>query len=185
MRTIDILRHSLRESGPHLSDAGRALAVRVAAGMAAPYDAVLTSDKPRARETAEAMGFAVAVEDPAFGVMDGAALNPWSSEIAQAAAAYGGDYMAAAFHGPDAAAQLRQYAMGYMDAVLRYLDRVPGGGRMLLVSHGGTIEYVAALYATEFTLEAIGGPFAPCEGFSLSVADDGAVSELVIHRLSR
>ncbi len=184
MRTVDIRRHSLRGSGSHLSDAGRRLAAEVAETMAPAYDLVLSSDKVRARETAEAMGFPVHAEDPAFGIMNTARLTPWFAEIAQAAATHACDHMAAALHVPGAAQELHAYATQYVDTVRTYLGRIPDGGRLLLVSHGGTIEQVAALFATEFTLEAIGGAFAPCEGFSLSFADDGRVTLLDIHRVS-
>lgn len=182
MRAIEIRRHSIRGAGPHLSDAGRRLAERVRETMIRPVDLVLSSDKPRARETAEAMGFTVDVEDPSFGVMDMGVLAPWHVDIERVAPAYGGDQFAAAFHVPAAADCLREYATAYLDTVRRYLDRVPDGGRLLLISHGGTIEQVAALCLPEFSLEAVGGAFAPCEGFTLHWSGAHVVS-VDIHRL--
>ncbi len=59
MRTIETRRHTLRaKPGPHLSQAGVALARRVGQGLG-PFDRVVTSSVSRAFETALAMGFAL------------------------------------------------------------------------------------------------------------------------------
>lgn len=185
VRTIEIRRHSLRESGPHISEAGRRLARRVAAMMAPSYELVVCSDKVRARETAEAMGFAVDVEDPAFSVMDTAELRPWFPEMEDATATRGCGQLAAAFHVPGAATHLRKRAEAFAQALDTYVPRLSDGGRALVISHGWAIEQVAALFMPEFALERIGGEFAPCEGFSLWFVPDGGVVGLDVHRLVR
>ena len=74
MPVIDHRRHSLRgKPGPHLTQAGVALARRAGDGefgAVPPYDLVVTSTVPRAFETAIALGFAVDEQLEALSTMD-------------------------------------------------------------------------------------------------------------------
>ncbi|MGA8542680.1 MAG: histidine phosphatase family protein [Thermoplasmata archaeon] len=122
-------------SGVHLNAAGRALARRVAAGLPR-FDRVVTSPRPRAVESAEALGLSVDAELPSLAEMpDDAAipldgLHPRTFE----------DYVELVERSPAVGA----YARGQSERWRVELERVPDGGLLLLISHGGVIEFGAA-----------------------------------------
>ncbi|HYA10292.1 MAG TPA: histidine phosphatase family protein, partial [Thermoplasmata archaeon] len=67
MRTLVHLRHAERQpGGPHLTERGARAAAEVARRLPR-FDRAITSPKPRAVETAEAMGYGVARELPDLG----------------------------------------------------------------------------------------------------------------------
>ncbi len=115
-------------SGVHLNAAGRALARRVAAGLPR-FDRVVTSPRPRAVESAEALGLSVDAELPSLAEMpDDAAipldgLHPRTFE----------DYVELVERSPAVGA----YARGQSERWRVELERVPDGGLLLLISHGG------------------------------------------------
>jgi broad specificity phosphatase PhoE len=139
MRFLDHRRHSLRDpASPHLSAAGLALAHRVASTIG-PFDRVVTSPKPRAVETAVAMGYAVAAELEELSTVPSKvqtlidALQPRTFA----------DYAALVGRNP----VMARYARG-QEALWRHeLDGMPDGGRLLIVSHGGVIESGAVIAA--------------------------------------
>lgn len=136
MRLLEHRRHSLREAGtPHLSPRGVELARRVGATIG-PFDRVVTSPKPRAVETAIELGLRVDAEVPELGTMPDDAGVPIEPGALGSFAEY-----AELFHRSRIAAQ---YGREQLAVWLRELDRLPDGGRLLLVSHGGLIEFGAA-----------------------------------------
>jgi len=136
VRVIEHRRHSLRDSaGIHLNPGGVALARRVAPSLGS-FDRVVSSPKPRAVETAQALGFRVDAVLPALAVSPddvGLAieeLNPRSFA----------DYVRLTARSESMAEYAREQA-----ALMREeLERVPDGGRLLMISHGGIIEFGAA-----------------------------------------
>ena len=136
MRVLEHRRHSRRApSDPHLSREGVALAHRVARTIG-PFDRVVTSPKPRAVETAEALGFPVDATLPELAEMpDDAGLSVDSLGLRSFA-----DYV----RGVARSGAMARYADRQADLMLRELERLPENGRLLLISHGGVIEFGAA-----------------------------------------
>jgi broad specificity phosphatase PhoE len=138
MRWLEVRRHSLTKKGPgrgrgsHLSADGVALARAVGAQLG-PVAYVVTSDAPRAVETAIAMGLAVddTVAMPSGYVPGQVAFHeqwrwpqPWVR------------YAELLADGGELAAVALAHRAIWMDA----LRQVPDGGVALVVGHGGGIE---------------------------------------------
>jgi broad specificity phosphatase PhoE len=158
MRILEHRRHSRRDpASPHLSSAGIALARRVGATLDR-FDRVGTSPKPRAIETAIEMGLRVDAEIPELGTMPEDAGFPGDPSRLSSFAEY-----LSLFRQSGAMAH---YARAQEEIWVRELERLPEGGRLLLISHGGMIESgsVAALGDLTATWgEALG----PLEGVRL------------------
>jgi broad specificity phosphatase PhoE len=136
MRVVEHRRHSHRDpAGIHLSREGVELARRLTPTIGR-FDRVVTSPKPRAVETAEALGFAVDAFVPDLGGMpDDAAPALGGLDLRSFA-----DYVRLVDRSEVAA----QYARRQADRLREELERTPEGGRMLAVSHGGIVEFSAA-----------------------------------------
>jgi broad specificity phosphatase PhoE len=132
MRLLEHRRHSRRDpTGPHLSPEGIALARRVGATLE-PFDRVVVSPKPRAVETAVEMGLQVDAEVPELGTMPDDVGFPLDPATLTSFEEY-----ASLFSRSEA---MRSYARAQEEVWLRELRRLPDGGRLLMVSHGGMIE---------------------------------------------
>jgi len=132
MRTLVHLRHGERQpGGPHLTERGARLAKEVGRRLA-HFDRVLTSPKPRAVETAEAMGYAVEGSLPALGGLPGE-LERW---VDRAYPPRFADYLRFV----DEVAEARVQARRLADLAAVELERLGDGGRLLFVSHGGVVE---------------------------------------------
>ena len=59
---------------------------------------------------------------------------------------------------------LRLQGTTFLGAVKRISNRLPEGGRALVVSHGGILEAAALLGCVRYYLEEIGGEIGFCEG---------------------
>jgi broad specificity phosphatase PhoE len=154
MRTLDVRRHTMRRKpGAHLSQDGIVLA-RLVAENAGPYDLVVTSTIPRAIETAIAMGFAVDETLDELGQLADEVEDDvrWPSSFAliSQAVTKGG---AAALH---AQAQTRLWR--------QIVDRLPDGGRALVVSHGLIVELGVIGIVPNAEHAAWGDALGYCEG---------------------
>lgn len=129
-RFLEVRRHSTRNKpGQHLSQAGVSLARTVGEGLG-PFALVVTSPKPRAFETAIAMGFAVDREIDELGEM-GAGVEEeveWDGGFQAIADAIGRGGATARF----AASQRKLWE--------KLVGEVPKGGSALIVTHGGLVE---------------------------------------------
>jgi len=164
MRVLEHRRHSRREpSDPHLSPDGVALARRVARSVGR-FDRVVTSPKTRAVETAEALGFSVDATLPELAEMPDDAGLPLETLGALTFA----DYV----RGVQRSRPMAAYAHRQAALMRRELERVPDGGRLLLISHGGVIEFGAAA-ARPVEARTWGGPLGHLEGVLLAL-DGGA-----------
>ena len=141
MRTIEIRRHAYtkkgegRGKGSHLSIEGVALARQIG-GEIGPFDLVLTSLVPRALETALAMGFAVNDQLEALGDLSAAA----SAEIGhQERWAWQEPFVRFA-HVVRQGGHTTRMGERQRETWVRALESVPGGGRVLIISHGRIIE---------------------------------------------
>ncbi|HXQ48558.1 MAG TPA: histidine phosphatase family protein [Thermoplasmata archaeon] len=158
MRSLVHLRHSLRQPADlHLSPEGVELARRIGR-RSGRFDRVITSPKPRAVETAISMGYLVDAEWEELGVLP----DPVGRFLDRESPSTFGDYVrwATTVH------EVRAVAEGLAAQWGEELDRVPNGGRLLLISHAGVIELGAAGALPE---EAVrwGPTLAPMEGVRL------------------
>ena len=158
MRVVEHRRHSRRElDGPHLSRSGVALARSVAPTIGR-FDRVVTSPKTRAVETAEALGFRVDATVAELAEMpDDAGLD-----LDRLGARSFADYV----RGVERSRAMADYGRRQAELMRRELARVPEGGRLLLISHGGVIEFGAAA-ARPSEAEAWGPPVGFLEGVRL------------------
>ena len=136
MRVLEHRRHSRRDpTDIHLSREGVELARRVGPTLGR-FDRVVASPKPRAVETVRALGFALDAVLPDLGVMpDEAGLVGDASSPRSFA-----DYVRAIRRSEATAG----YAFRQATRMHEELARLPEGGRLLLISHGGVIEFGAA-----------------------------------------
>ena len=137
MRVIEHRRHSRREPGDvHLSREGRALARRVA-GTIGRFDRVVTSPKPRAVETAEALGFPVDATVPELAEMP--------DDVGLPDEPFGRRSFADYVRAVERSEAVAEYARRQAELMRKELAglRDPDG-RLLMVSHGGVIELGAA-----------------------------------------
>ncbi|MGD0717977.1 MAG: phosphoglycerate mutase family protein [Thermoplasmata archaeon] len=140
MRILEHRRHGRRSpGGTHLSAEG-VRSARALGGTIGPFYRVVTSPRPRAIETAVAMGFAVDYEMPELGHFPEDLELP--SEAAVGARIPFETWARALKHDP----RLREYAQTQEFLWRSVLDGVPDGGQVLMISHGGIIE-VGALGA--------------------------------------
>ncbi|MCI4373253.1 MAG: histidine phosphatase family protein [Thermoplasmata archaeon] len=179
MRSLIHRRHSLRAPGDvHLSSEGLALA-REVGRTSGPFDRVVTSPKPRAVETAIAMGYSVDAEWEELGSM----ADPVGRFLEREAPSTFGEFVrwATTVHEVRAAAEALARRWG------NELDRLPEGGRMLLVSHAGVVELGAAGAVPDLAIR-WGATLAPLEGIRLDRDRgrwvDGAVIRTVPLRTS-
>ena len=137
MRVIEHRRHSIRDpAGIHLNARGVELARRVAPSLGR-FDRVVTSPKPRAVETAQALGFNVDATLPELAEMpDDAGLS--DDEFGSHTFA---DYVRAI----DRSEAVSEYARHQAELMRTHLALLADpNGRLLMVSHGGVIELGAA-----------------------------------------
>ncbi len=135
MRVLEHRRHSQRDpAGVHLNDAGLALA-RVVRRDLGGFDRTVTSPRPRAVETAQALGVLAPdvlpelaeMPDDVGGVMGERAPKTFAEYLAQIRSSR--------------AAQ--EYATRQASVWSEALGSLPEGGRLLMISHGGVIEFGA------------------------------------------
>jgi broad specificity phosphatase PhoE len=135
MRVLEHRRHSRRDpSGVHLNVEGLALAQRVRREIGS-FDRVLTSPRPRAVETAEALGFPHPEVVPALAdVPEDVGLTP-------------GEAVPTSFSGyldrVTSSRSAREFANLQASLWAEALSSLPEGGRLLMISHGGIIEFGA------------------------------------------
>jgi len=161
MRVIEHRRHSRRDpAGIHLNREGLELARRVAPTVGT-FDRVVASPKPRAVETAQALGFTVDALLPELAMMPDDVGLPVDELHPRSFA----DYVR--FVGRSEA--MAEYAAGQAKLMREELERVPDGGRLLMVSHGGIIEFGAAAARPEDALR-WGEPVSYLEGIRLTLS---------------
>lgn len=158
MRYIEVRRHTMRtRPGKHLSQAGVTLARRVGDTLG-PFAKVITSDLPRAFETAIAVGFAVDEKVELLGAMPDAVVEEvdWTSGFPAFGEAYHRD-------GPTTryAKKLAKYLQGVA-------ENLPENATTLIISHGGIIEAATVGCLPDGDFITWGGYCDYCEGVRLS-----------------
>jgi broad specificity phosphatase PhoE len=158
MRSLVHRRHSLRDpGGAHLSAEGVARA-RAVGRTSGTFDRVVTSTKPRARETAHAMGYDVDAELEELGSLS----DPVARFLDRVSPASFAEYLGCVSRVDEVRAEGEALAARWA----MELEKVPEGGRLLMVSHAGLIELGAVTAAGGTTAE-WGRPLAPLEGVRL------------------
>jgi broad specificity phosphatase PhoE len=173
VRILEHLRHAERApDSAHLSARGLAAARDLAPRIGA-FDRVLTSPKPRAIETARALGF----ERAATREM----LRGLPEEIeARVDAAHPGsfaEYEKLVAKSP----AVGEFARGLAARWRAELERLPDPGRLLLISHGGLIE-IGTVAAVPTFAHAFGPPLRPLEGVRLMLSGNRWTGGDVVRR---
>jgi broad specificity phosphatase PhoE len=180
MKWLEVRRHSLtakgdsRGRGSALSQAGVALARRVGAGRPA-FGHVLTSDSPRAVETAVAMGFAVdRIESMAGCYVPGIVAHheQWPEPYRE--------YERRLTAHPE----LTDAATAQLELWLSALSEIDDGADALVVSHGGSIEPALVLAMRGLDHGTWGPPFSHCDGATLRF-DGSSFAAVEFHRVRR
>jgi len=170
MKTLEVRRHSLRKNGggSQLSQAGVDYARALGATLG-PFACVVTSVVPRARETAIAMGFAVDYEivtapedEEIYAELAGARWWEMPHPFVAAAAIV-------ATHGAT-----WRYAHGLLARWRDLITPLPEETNALLIGHSGELELALVAAFPHADHAQWGGPFAHCEGASLTFAGDPA-----------
>jgi broad specificity phosphatase PhoE len=170
MSTLEIRRHSMRKAGggSQLSQAGVAYARALGATLG-PFNTVVTSVVPRARETAIAMGFAVDYEIVTAPEDEGvyaelAGSRWWEADRPFVAAA-----AIVAAHGPT-----WRYAHTVLARWRDILTPLPENSSALLIGHSGELELALVAAFPQADHATWGRPFGHCEGARLIFAGDPA-----------
>lgn len=166
MKTAVVLRHAERQdrsnNQSHLSQEGIAQA-RQAAVAFARFDLVVTSPLPRAFETAIAMGFAVSRTHASLQDIGDLILRQVNWDAGYRA------WAKAARSTPAVKAYV-----DYLGSLLGgWLEDVPGGGSLLVVAHGGSVEAMAAALCPEADWAAPGASAGYAEGFTAAIEEGG------------
>jgi broad specificity phosphatase PhoE len=136
MRVVEHRRHTRRDpGGVHLNAAGLALARKVAPTVGR-FDRVVTSPIPRAVETAEALGF------PPDAVLP--ELSPIPDDLNELVERADPRSFADYVHLTRRRRSAAEFAERLSALMREQLSMVPEGGRLLIVSHGGVVEFSAA-----------------------------------------
>jgi len=160
MRIVEHRRHGHRDAdGIHLSRDARDLARRLAPTLGR-FDRVVASPKPRAVETAEALGGRVDAVLPDLAEMpDDRGLATGVGSARSFA-----DYV----RWTERSAVAGQYGRHLGELMRSELERLPDGSRLLMVSHGGVVEFSAAA-ARPHEAAGWGPPVGYLEGVRLSL----------------
>lgn len=156
LRIIEHRRHTRRvKPGQHLSQQGVDLARKAGKGLA-PFHLVVTSNLPRAYETAIAMGFAVDEQVAWLASLPEGFEDevPWNAGIGRIAAA--------ARSNPEGA--VAQFARRLGEFHRELAARLSPNGRALVISHGGIVEASAVGCRPDEDYAAWGPAFSYCEG---------------------
>ncbi len=158
MRSVELRRHSVRDRpAEHLSEAGRRLAADVGRTRG-PFRLVVSSPAPRARETAEAMGFPPdEVDDLWYDLGEGGI--PWPASFREML-----DQLAVNPRAVEFAGRTRT-------AVRALLARIRDGEAVLVTTHGGVPELVAASWCEPAVLDRMGPACRCMEGVRLEFRD--------------
>jgi broad specificity phosphatase PhoE len=160
---IEHRRHSWRvEGGAHLTQRGVELARRVGETMGR-FDLVITSDIPRALETAIAMGYAVDRQEKLLGELGTGSEVNWELGFAEFARGHR--------LGRDTTKSCRKHAE-FLRSVAAELRP---DGRALIVSHGGIIEAGVVGLLPDLDYAPWGPACERCEGVRLTFDGDSCI----------
>ncbi len=166
MKFIEHRRHSIYSIPyPHLNQQGVDLAREVGNDMGL-FNLVITSTKPRAFETAIAMGFAV---DQTLKEISGV-----SSTVGKEIAWDAGFQKYAEMYKYNGATSL--WAKGLAKVFLKIVKKLPENGSVLIISHGGIVEGSTIGSYPDFDYSIWDRSVQYCEGVKLSFDNDKCIS---------
>ena len=173
MRYLEVRRHTMRiKPSKHVCKAGVILARHLGDSMG-PFDRVVTSDAPRAYETAIAFGFAV--DDLILGLGE---FDDSVNEEVGRDAAFGAIARTVRKGGAAARFARRQARLWHSIA-----HRLPDNGRVLAVSHSGIIELGTIGCLPDADHASWGAALDYCEGVRLSFDGQDFVGVEVLRNL--
>ena len=177
LKWFELRRHSWRDASGHLSEAGRALAHRTRPFLHEPYARCISSPKTRAIETLTEFGFGVDATDANFGPPPGDRLERYQNEIHRLMEQNRLTLLQAYMSHPETMCILRDWGDHVWKALRLLAESVAPGQRVLIVSHGGTIEsmFLTAI-GGPFDLQVLGGELRECEGLATALLDDRLVA---------
>jgi broad specificity phosphatase PhoE len=170
MKTIEIRRHSIRERmSPDLSEEGRVLA-RFIGEELGPFDRVITSQLPRAFQTAVAMGFQVNEQLELLNTYGDfvEAEIPWPASF---------DEYAAPLLRNGAP---KRYAQRLLEYYTHLAESLADGGAALVITHGGVVEIGAVVCLPNADHAAWGSYVECCEGVRLFWDDDKFINVEIV-----
>ncbi len=162
MKILELRRHSKRSApSPHLNQEGVKKARKLGSSMGV-YDLVVSSNAPRAIETAVAMGYAVDE------IIEEISMTPdyiekevtWGmnfGEFAEVIKQKGKTY---------------EYSNQMAEFLLDFSKKVPENGSALLVSHGGLIELVTIGCFPNEDYDSWGNYLSTCEGVRIHIKEE-------------
>lgn len=169
MSILEIRRHTMRSKpGQQLSPSGISLAKYVGRS-ADNFDLVVSSEIPRAIETARAMGFAVNHQIPELGILPEEIFSAvaWPTSIENISKTVNNNEACSLFAGEQAS---HWYSV---------LDELSEHQSALIVTHGGIIELGAIGFAPDANHAAWGDAIGYCEGFRFTQALNGIFCEVL------
>lgn len=162
MKIIEHRRHSIRETdGVHLNQEGINLARKVGNDMGT-YDLVVTSQNDRAFDTAIAMGYAVNKQLESLNSFGEEVINEvenWSMPFTEIKSYY------------DKKAHLHKFCWNHQKFLEELLKDVQNGESILIISHGGIVDYPLVHLFPNEDFQKWGQPFSYCEGYRLYFED--------------
>ena len=188
---VEVRRHAPRGPDGLLTPAGWALASRVGQTLHRPYAAVLTGTAARCIQTARAFGFPDYRINPAFDSPPAEALSALLPQIRRAAQERALTLLEAFLRVPATRDLLFEAGERLLGVVRHVAERLPAGGRALVVAHAGSIE-PAILLATGAYESGHLNFLRECEGAAFAIERDEVVgvtplslpSGVVSHRAS-
>lgn len=173
MRYLELRRHSVRTTlSVHLSQEGVALARRVGVGMG-PFCRVVSSPSPWTYETAVAMGFAVDEQYTPVDFQNAewealARMLPDGTAFAEVSRAFHDDPLG------------KRFAVALRQQWTQYALVTPRGKSLLVVTHGGYIDYSAVACVPNADHESWGPALGRCEGVRLGYDSSEFVSAEIL-----
>ncbi len=131
---------------------------------AGPFHRVVTSPKKRAVETAVAMGFSIDATTEAL--LDVSRKIPELDSDTRSFSELHGKLARAMRDGSAS----RQYLLRLRDLFRKELEKIPDGARLLMVSHGGVVEW-SALAVLPDAAALLGPAIETCEGIEIGYED--------------
>lgn len=158
MKIIELRRHSIRaKPSPHLTQEGVDLAKKVGETLG-NFDKIISSNAPRAIETAVAMGYAVG------DVLEEISMTP---EIIEDEVEWGMGFSEYA-EVINKEGETTKYANQMAKFILKIAEELPEDGFALIVSHGGLIEITTIGCLPNIDYAFWGKPLDCCEGVRLA-----------------
>lgn len=172
MKQVHVRRHAPKHATGQLTDEG-ALHARGLRAVLGTFDLVISSDKPRAVETATLLTGTVPVIDPRAGT------PPFSPEEEQRLHLLGERHplgiAGVIMEDETLRALVRPQGERLMQLIRDTFVRLPDDGRALIISHDGVM-VTAYRLLQQLTLDTAGRTFRPLEGFLIT--EDGRMEEL-------